>query len=452
MNTITIWENNANMEFIALIFIVLLYFFNQVLCPKRTFTKSVNYLQLCVILLMIVQIPQWYLEIAVRTGKESLLIWTALKSLYCADYALVCLFLVTFYYYLTDYISYWRKKQGDTRQFSKRGLRFRLIWGSILIIIYIVGTATDSMTFDLPSGRIGGTMLYHVLLAGLVLTSVLNVITILRNRNVLPSIDTLLLLIHVLLPSPLILLDLIHTTCYGYIGMVVSVYIVFQGVDLRQSERLLEQETLVARQQEELTRQKTQIMMTQIQPHFLYNTLSTIIYFCDKDPQQAKKILVYFSRYLRGNMDSINTDGLIPFERELKHIACYLWIEQLRYADRLRVEYDIQCTDFDLPALSVQPIVENAVYHGARSRNEGGTVTIATRREGDTVFISVRDTGTGFDPEQVKNDGKQHIGLQNITSRLKSLCGADVIIDSGAAGTNITIRMEARSNENHNRG
>lgn len=143
-------------------------------------------------------------------------------------------------------------------------------------------------------------------------------------------------------------------------------------------------------------RQRMQIMLSQIQPHFLYNTLSAIQYLCDHDPKAAGAMTENFSRYLQGNMSALQDDGEIAFARELEHTQIYLEIEQVRYEDALRIEYDISCTDFKLPALTLQPIAENAVRHGARGKKDTGTVKLAAREYPDRFEITVEDDGPGF--------------------------------------------------------
>ena len=101
----------------------------------------------------------------------------------------------------------------------------------------------------------------------------------------------------------------------------------------------------------------------------------------------------------------------MPFERELDHLEKYLYIEKLRFADKLNIAYDIQCTDFELPLLSIQPLVENAVKHGVGMKEDGGTVTIATRETDKAYEVIISDDGVGFDTEAKKNDGRSHIGM-----------------------------------------
>lgn len=193
--------------------------------------------------------------------------------------------------------------------------------------------------------------------------------------------------------------------------------------------------------------QRVQLMLSQIKPHFLYNSLGAIEELCTSDPPTAKAATVKFARYLRGNMDSIGQEGEIPFERELEHTRLYLELEQLRFEDALRVRYDITCTGFTIPPLTLEPLAENAVRHGVRGNPDGrGAVTIATREYPDRFEISVSDDGPGFDPGEVPADEDSHVGIQNVRDRLSQMCGGTLKVASEpGAGTTATIilpRME----------
>ena len=177
--------------------------------------------------------------------------------------------------------------------------------------------------------------------------------------------------------------------------------------------------------------QRVQLTISQIKPHFLYNTLNSISALCDEDPRQVKPAIEKFAHYLRGNMASIDQKGPIPFAQELDHTRSYLDIEQMRFEDALQVRYDIQCTDFNIPALTLEPLVENAVRHGVRKNRDGrGTVTIFTRDRGDCVQVIVTDDGPGFNPEQISEDGKRHVGIANVRERVTNLCGGTLEIQS----------------------
>lgn len=190
--------------------------------------------------------------------------------------------------------------------------------------------------------------------------------------------------------------------------------------------------------------QRMQIMLSQIQPHFLYNTLAVIQNLCRSDPAQAEAATVKFSKYLRGNMDSLLSESIIPFQKELKHTQEYLELEKMRFRDKLEVRYDIGCMDFELPPLTLQPIAENAVRHGIRSNPDGsGTVTIITRELADCYEITVIDNGAGFDPgKTAESTARSHIGIQNVRERLSSLCGGTLTYQSSRdSGTVAAITL-----------
>ena len=141
----------------------------------------------------------------------------------------------------------------------------------------------------------------------------------------------------------------------------------------------------------------------------------------------------------------------MPFNQEFEHLKKYLYIEKLRFGDDLNIAYDIQTTDFVLPQLSIQPLVENAVKHGVGMKREGGTVTI-TARETETAYeVIVSDDGVGFDTEAVRNDGRSHVGMDNVRRRISEMCGGTVSIKSeigkGTAAT-VTLPKEGQQNEN----
>lgn len=181
--------------------------------------------------------------------------------------------------------------------------------------------------------------------------------------------------------------------------------------------------------EKELMESRIDIMLSQMQPHFLYNSLTVIDQLCKTDVNLARKALASFSTYLRCNLNSLKRKGMITFSEERKHIEAYLTLEKLRFGELLCVEYDIQEEDFLLPVLSVQPLVENAVKHGLGDKQDGGTVIIATREEKDRYIITVTDDGVGFVPGEMKGNG-EHLGIENIRKRLASVCGGELEIKS----------------------
>ena len=186
--------------------------------------------------------------------------------------------------------------------------------------------------------------------------------------------------------------------------------------------------------------QRIRIMISQIQPHFLYNTLTTIQTLCLENPRKAAFITEKFAAYLRQNIDSLNSARLIPFRKELDHTLVYAQIEMERFPG-IHLDYEIEDENFSLPALTVQPLVENAIRHGVRGRDRG-QIDIITRRTADCHEIVIRDNGKGFEPDTPASPNSSHIGIPNVRERLKNLCGGTMNIESGKdKGTCITIRI-----------
>ena len=178
----------------------------------------------------------------------------------------------------------------------------------------------------------------------------------------------------------------------------------------------------------ELKESRISIMLSQIQPHFIYNTLGTIERMCLKDPEKAFELVRNFSLYLRGNFSEIDSVAPIRFAEELKHIEHYMNIEKVRFPD-MRIEFDVETTDFVLPALSVQPLVENAIKHGLMRLETGGTIVVRSYETPTHFCVEVKDDGIGFDTSLPIED-KKHVGLRNIRGRLKAMVNGELKIES----------------------
>ena len=267
---------------------------------------------------------------------------------------------------------------------------------------------------------------YPQLLVPLVAVMVLNLVALWQKRRKLSSRQELSFMIYAAAPMTAMLLQILLQKYYlillgTTIGAIAMLYYIIR-----------DQTELYYAQQMENTQLKIDIMLSQIQPHFLYNSLGAIHYLCDHDPKAAGELTDKFARYLRGNMSALRDDGEVPFPQELEHTEIYLEIEKARYEDALQIEYDVACTDFRLPTLTLQPIVENAVRHGARGKRGVGTVCIATREYPDRYEITVTDDGPGFDPDApaLPDDGRAHIGIQNVRERLDRVSGGTLRIES----------------------
>lgn len=180
--------------------------------------------------------------------------------------------------------------------------------------------------------------------------------------------------------------------------------------------------------EEELAEKRIAIMLSQIQPHFIYNTLGTIGQFCLEDPKKAADLVQKFSLYLRGNFTELDNAAPIRLSQEMEHVQHYVNIEQIRFPD-MQIVYDLKSGEFLLPALTVQPLVENAIKHGLMGLETGGTVIISTYETDKDYCVCVKDNGVGFE-EAVFQDGKKHIGIKNIRGRIEAMCGGTLTIES----------------------
>ena len=185
--------------------------------------------------------------------------------------------------------------------------------------------------------------------------------------------------------------------------------------------------------------QKISIMALQMRPHFIYNVLTSIYYLCDKDSGKAKSTILDFTNYLRRNFTAISIKEAVPFDDELEHTRAYISIEQVRFEDQIHVNYDLNCTDFKIPSLTLQPLVENAVKHGMGPENDSVDITIRTTRSDGSVKIIVENTGAEF----AKTDNSDpHIALDNIRERLQLMCrGTLEIMPRDGGGTAVTITI-----------
>lgn len=190
-------------------------------------------------------------------------------------------------------------------------------------------------------------------------------------------------------------------------------------------------------------------MRNQIKPHFLYNALLAIQVLCTREPETAAEAVTRFSKYLRANMQFIMAAEPIPFTKELEHVQNYVSIERLRFRERLQVNYDIESQDFSVPPLTIQPLVENAIVHGACKNMAMGTVTLRTRPLEDGWLVEVIDDGPGFDRSVLERQTESQ-GLRNVIYRLREAVGAQVVIHSGCdQGTRVEVTIPQRGEETH---
>lgn len=227
--------------------------------------------------------------------------------------------------------------------------------------------------------------------------------------------------------------------------MGILIYIMIMGMSMmfhyvEQEKQLAEKNRMLAENERQLTESRISTMISQIRPHFIYNTLGSIEQLCELQPETAAKLVHNFSHYLRGNFSELNNPAPIRLSQEIEHIRYYVSIEQIRFPD-IEVKFDLRAGDFLLPALSVQPLIENAIKHGLMKLSSGGVVTVSSYETDTHYCVSVEDNGAGFDTS-ILLDERKHIGLRNIRCRVETMCDGTMTVESTpGVGTKVVISI-----------
>lgn len=417
---------NIGMEFASLLFLAVL-FITTLLRKKRS--KSSACL-LPVMLLSMLLFVSDIIECSSIILAKPLWITNLFLSL---DYILTC--SVTVYFHLF-WLAFMEEKEGpDLSRFSRL---FVFPASGACIFFYLINFWTG-LLFTMTEG---GTPLYTPLFipTQLVTFSIIwvDVVAALRHCKDLLLPQRISIFLYAVLPLLGDILDLTLDTTFVYIFIGLIACIALINMTIEQDTTVLQQEML-------LSDIRMQALQLQMNPHFIYNTLGSISALCRKEPQLASYYISVFSKYLRNNFGELANRPVVSFQEEIDHLELYLSIEQLRFPDMV-VERRFSSTDFLLPSLTVQPLVENAIKHGIRNRPSGGTLILASFETVEAYIIRIRDDGIGF--EQIPDDGKQHIGIQNVRTRLKLLCNGELnIVSVPGVGTTaeITIWKESQS-------
>ena len=241
-----------------------------------------------------------------------------------------------------------------------------------------------------------------------------------------------------------VLATVAQTFTYGFNVLIVAdmicVLLLFFEIQTWSARILSERSEQLVRSEAELADSRIAAMVSQIQPHFLFNALDSIYQLCEEDPSRAQQAVDMFSSYLRANLASLRRTAPVPIETELGHVRTYLDLEKISMEDLLIWELDVQATGFSVPALSVQTLAENAVRHGVSKKPDGGHITVRTREDRTCWMVSVTDDGVGFDTSAPLGEG--HVGLENSRRRIEALCGGTLDITSEPGrGTTAVIRI-----------
>ena len=306
----------------------------------------------------------------------------------------------------------------------------------VYVAILVSNLFTQSIYFVDEQNRYNRGRMFPLLIMPTVLIMLINLAIILMYKARLSVWQKRAFLIYSLVPMiSMIIQAFIFGVHLIALSTVVAALFALLYIMSDQNEKYLMKEA-------ENAKLKVDVLLAQIRPHFLFNSLTTIKSLCKKDPETAADAIGDFANFLRYNMDFLSVDKTIPFESELEHVREYIFLQKLRFGDDLTVNYDIKYTDFRIPTLTLQPLVENAIIHGVR-KNEGGNgiVTVSAVREENHIDVTVTDNGPGFDSEAVCEDNERsHVGLRNVKQRIESTSGGMLKLDTAPGrGTKVTI-------------
>ena len=375
------------------------------------------------------------LALLFRGRPGSLCRWGVRASNFIA-FACSYLLMLTFVRYLTEYLSKHTEIKRIYLQIT------RMVCGVSLALLVLTQFFPIFYTIDAQNVYRRAELFWLSQAMGII-GLVLCAVMLIRYRHVIGTQERIVLWLYISLP---LIALLVQVFVYGLVLLnlanTVSLVVVFLFLQAEQGRLAAERETLLAEKELELSQSRISIMLSQIQPHFLYNALATIKHLCAKNDPRAEDVVASFAKYLRGNMDSLTNKAPIPFDSELKHLENYLAIERLRFPG-VSVVYELSSRDFSLPALTVQPMVENAIRYGVtQKQGSRGTITVSSWEDEGACYIRIADDGVGFDPMQTQYDGRSHIGISNTRQRLESMCGGELAIKSEAGlGTTVTITL-----------
>ena len=221
-------------------------------------------------------------------------------------------------------------------------------------------------------------------------------------------------------------------------AMIVVLRIIPHSINALAKAKELETERIMLHAQ--LSESRISTMMSQIRPHFIYNTLGSIEQLCSFDPQKAGELVHNFAKYLRGNFGELDNPKPIMMSKEMEHVRYYTSIEHVRFPD-MTFTFEMHSDDFPIPALTIQPLVENAIKHGLMKLPQGGTIRVESYETDTHYCITVEDDGVGFDTNMLL-DERKHVGIRNIRGRLEAMVHGTLEIESTpGVGTKVRIAI-----------
>lgn len=398
------------------------------LISNHRYRQKLNqyFLGVCIsnILMIAGDLPDWLLPTAAEIPEKWIL--SAASAVYYIASAFVLYFFIR---YIMEYLQL-------TGRAKKICLLYALFLCSVQVIFAAISPFTGSIFYVTDDGYQRGPLFLISQLVPLLCYMLFMALVLIYRKKLLPR-EVVFFLLYIFIPLGSGAAQMaVRGIAVVNAGVTIATLIILMNVQF-------EHEVTIKEQEKELAERRIDIMLSQIQPHFLYNSLAAIHHLCETDPETAKKAIQKFSEFLRGNMDSLKNREPIPFGAELNHAMNYLYLEQQRFGDKLQVIYQIKTEDFLIPPLTLQPLVENAVQHGILNRKNGGTVIICTEETDEHAVVTVADNGVGIENAKGRPSlgEHSHIGISNVRSRLEAMVEGSLEIESSSQGTTVTIRI-----------
>ena len=362
-------------------------------------------------------------------GREGTLAWFATHAGNLLTYIMGYLLLLSFFSYLCA-----RLEESTSMSFDRTLMLARLICGLACLM------AAFGLFYYIDEHNVyHRTEWYWICQIPIIAICLMSSMLLLRNRSNTPRKEVLFFFACNLLPIPTSLIQMfVYGLNYAAISSTIGIVIIFLEAMAHSAQLLANRTQQLTKSREELAESRIAVMVSQIQPHFLFNTLDSIYYLCVTDSQLAANAVDKFSTYLRANLDSLNRTTAVPISTELAHVRTYLELEKISKAELLEYHIGSNPYDFFVPALSVQTIVENAVRHGIGKQPGGGTVTVHVSEDIHVYRIEVSDDGVGFNADETSYE--DHVGIQNTRARLASMCNGTLDVQSiPNVGTTVII-------------
>lgn len=317
-----------------------------------------------------------------------------------------------------------------------------ILW-VVFFVLLEIGYFTDLFFVITPENDYYRTVWFPFLASPLVVIMLLNITGLIQRRKKLSKRYFIAFLIYLLPMTAFMafhMFEEIELTVFLGVGIcALSMYSIITSDHIVQN---FLQQRKIAEQEREIAHQRAEVMVLQMRPHFIYNTMMSIYYLCKQDADKAQQVTLDFTTYLRKNFTAIVGENLVPFKDELEHTRAYLAVEQAQHEDMLYVEYDTPHTDFSVPPLTLQPLVENAVKHSLDPNGDPLRIYIKTRKKDEGSEIIVENDGLDYQPS---DDNEPHIALSNIQQRLGMMCNGEITIAPREGGGTVVTVMIPRT-------